>query len=62
MRTAYLLLTMFYLRTWDRNPVGLRFSAPFQTALQPTPASYTVALCLFPCVKWPWLSVDYPPT
>jgi hypothetical protein len=48
-------------RFGDRIPVGVRFSASYQTGPGVPLASYTVATGSFPGVKLPGLDFDYPP-
>jgi hypothetical protein len=48
-------------RSWDRIPVGARYSAPVQTGPGAHPASYTMGTGSFPGVKRPGRGVDHPP-
>ena len=47
-------------RSGDRIPVGVRFSAPVQTAPGAHPASYTMGTGSFPWVKRPGRGVEHP--
>jgi hypothetical protein len=46
---------------WESNPIGARFSAPFQTAHGINPATYTVGTGTFSVVKRLGRRVDHPP-
>jgi hypothetical protein len=48
-------------RSWDRIPVGARFSAPVQTGPGAHPASCTMGTGYFPGVKRPGRGADQPP-
>ena len=47
-------------RSWDRMPVGARFSAPVQTGLGPHPAFYTLRTGSFLRIKRPESGVEHP--
>ena len=45
----------------DRNPVGARFSMPFQAGPVAHPDSCAVGTVSFPGIKKPWRRADRPP-
>ena len=49
-------------RSWDRIPVGSRFSAYVQTGSEAHPATYTMSTGSFLGVKRPGSGVDHPPS
>jgi hypothetical protein len=50
-------------RSWNRNPVKVRFSTPVQTALGHTQPPLQLVPSLFPGgIKRPGCGVDYPPS
>jgi len=46
-------------RSWDRIPVGARFSAPLQTGPGAHPAFNTMGTGSFPGIKWPGHGIDH---
>ena len=48
-------------RSGDRNPVGVRFSAPVRTGPGVHPASCTMGTGSLPGVKRPGRATDHPP-
>ena len=49
-------------RSWVRNPVTERFSAPFQTGCESHPVSSTTGVESFTGLKWPGRDIDVPPS